>query len=279
MNRVAIYGAGEVGATTARRLAELELCRSIVLVDSDEGRARGKALDLMQSGPVEGYDTALSGVSVLEAAGECDAVILADGPLFSGTTPELPSALLELARSVSRVTAGPVLAALPGCAPFLETAVRSGQPRDRVMGTAGIAFAGAVRAALAAGLDARPVDIALCVLGRPPADGMVPIESATCAGIRVDALSPAALRRALESARKHVPGPVALAAAAARALAGLQGGATTLSLTVVLDGEYGHRGIALTVPARLANGRIERVVEIALQPIDRVAFDRAASRR
>jgi malate/lactate dehydrogenase len=61
-------------------------------------------------------------------------------------------------------------------------------------------------------------------------------------------------------------------------LAGLQGNGSTLSLTVVLDGEYGHRGIALTVPARLVNGRIERVVEIALQPIDRVALDRAASR-
>ena len=65
MRNVAILGAGDLGATLARRLAERELARRIVLVDPDEGRARGKALDLAQSGPVEPYDVAIEGAASL----------------------------------------------------------------------------------------------------------------------------------------------------------------------------------------------------------------------
>lgn len=279
VQRVAIYGAGELGATVARLLAESELCRRVVLVDPDEGRAKGKALDLMQSGPVEGYDTVLEGVSVLEAAGDCDAVILADGPVFGGATSALPSACLDLARATSRVTAGPVLVAPSSAAAFIETAVRSGHPRDRVMGTAGAAFEGAVRAALAALLEARPIEIALSVLGSPPVEGLVPLDSATCGGLRVDALSPVALRRAVESARKRTFGPTALAAAAVRVLTTLNGSGGIEPVTLLLDGEYGHRDVALTVAARVGRGRVERVMEIALEPVDRVALDRAAEHR
>ncbi len=279
MNTVAIQGAGELGATLSRMLAERELCRRVVLVDPDEGRAKGKALDLRQSGPVEGYDTWLDGVSVLEAAGECDAVVFADAPVFSGATPALPSTLDELARSASRVTTGPVVVASADAAAFVEMAVRSGLPRNRVLGSAGAAFAGVVRRGLAAELGARSVDVSVGVLGAPPGEGIVPFGTATCGGIPVERLSPVAARRVLDAARRRILGPVALAAAAARILAALEGSGGIAPVTVVLDGEYGHRGIALTVPGRLGHGRLERVIEVPLEPVDRAAFDRAAERR
>jgi malate/lactate dehydrogenase len=73
---------------------------------------------------------------------------------------------------------------------------------------------------------------------------------------------------------------VALAAAAARVVGALQGSrASVLSVFALLQGEYGHRGVALAVPARLAAGRVESVVEAPLEPVDRVAFDDAAQRR
>ena len=61
MNSIAILGAGELGATLARLTAEAEIARRVILLDADEGKARGKALDLAQSGPIEGYDTHVEG--------------------------------------------------------------------------------------------------------------------------------------------------------------------------------------------------------------------------
>jgi malate/lactate dehydrogenase len=78
----------------------------------------------------------------------------------------------------------------------------------------------------------------------------------------------------------RMPGPVALAAAAARVLRALGGPRPSmLGVLVSLQGEYGHRGVAVAVPARLAAGRVESVVEVPLEPVDRVAFDRAAQQR
>lgn len=279
MNRVAIYGAGDLGATVARRLAERELCRHIVLVDPDEGRAKGKALDLMQSGPVEGYDTTVQGASVIEAAGDCDTVVLADGPALAGVTSPLPSALDDLARASARATAGPIVIAIADAAPFVEAAVRLGLGRERVVGSSGGAFAGAVRHRLATALEARSSDAFIALLGALPADAVVPASSATCGGIPVDRLSAVALRRAVDATRTRALGPVALAAAAVELLALLQGSGGIATVTIVLDGEYGHRGCALTVPARVGRGRVEQVIEVPLDPIDRVVFDRGADRR
>jgi malate/lactate dehydrogenase len=73
---------------------------------------------------------------------------------------------------------------------------------------------------------------------------------------------------------------VALAAAAARVVRALGASdATVLPVFVVLAGEYGHRGRALAVPARLGHGRVLAVVELPLDPVDRVALDNAAGRR
>jgi malate dehydrogenase len=89
------------------------------------------------------------------------------------------------------------------------------------------------------------------------------------------------LRRALERTRQRwPPGPVALAAAAVAVLRALASGAPTLlPLFVHLTGEYGHRGAALAVPAQLGARGLRAIVEVPLEPVERVALDNAAARQ
>src|SRR5947208_13576887 len=95
---IAVVGAGDLGAALARRLAEGEWCRRVVLADADEGRARGKALDILQSGPLEGFDTRVEGAA-LDALGEADLAVLADaGALEPGRLPSEAAAVIDRVR-------------------------------------------------------------------------------------------------------------------------------------------------------------------------------------
>jgi malate dehydrogenase len=277
---VAILGGGDLAATLARRLAEAELARCVVLVDANEGRAKGKALDIAQSGPVEGFDTRVEACAALESVVTPDVVVVADPD-------DLADAVLLSTRGAERIAAwipavgkGTLLVAGPHPSPLVEAAVAKGFPRDRVLGSSPVAAAAALRRRLSAELGVEPREIALTVLGLPPAQIVAPQATATVAGISVEKLSPSAFRRALASLNGRAAGPVALAASAARVLQALGGSrATVLPVVALLDGEYGHRRVALAVPARLRGGRIESIVEVALDPVDRVAFDNAADRR
>lgn len=267
METVAILGAGDLGATLARKLAERQLARRVILVDADEGKAKGKALDILQSGPVEGYDTRVVGAATVE--GVVDALVVADPaerPAAKGLAAGVGKGLLLVAGSQA-----------PG---LLEAAVKAGVPRNRALGSAPVAYAGAVRRRLAGAVQAEPDAITIALLGLPPEHVIVPVASAAVGGVAVDTLAATALRRALEAVRRRVPGPVALAAAAGRTLqAVFASRGAVLPVFAFLDGEYGHRGIVLAVPARLGEGGLLSVLEFLLDPVDRVAFDTAAQRR
>lgn len=276
MHTIAILGAGDLGATLAYRLAALEACRRVVLVDQDVGKAKGKALDILQSAPVGGFDTRVEGAAEVAALGSAEAWVVAD-PLQPSTN----TSTLGLVEAVLPVLGGGVLlaAGLDAYA-LVEAAARAGVPRSRVLGSSPAAFAGALRLRLAAELGANAAGIALTLLGDPPGQAVVPQGSATLAGVPIERLSATALGHAVGSSRQRVPGPLALAAAAARVLRALMGPCGSVSNVVaMLDGEYGQRGIALAVPARLGEGRIGSVLEFALDPVDRVALDSAAQRR
>ena len=280
MRSVAILGAGDLGATLARRLAERELARRIVLVDPDDGRARGKALDLAQSGPIEPYDVAIEGAASLDLAGAVDLIAIADPPALDEEPLSRSRAGEWIASVVARLGAATLLVARSGGLALVEAAVERGVPRERVLGSGPLAFAAAVRQRLAEDLGASPRETSVLVLGAPPASAVVPREGATVAGVPGDRLSPVALRRALDGASRRSPGPVALAAAATRVVAALSSArAATLTVATVLQGEYGHRGVALAVPARIAGGRVQRDLDHRLDPVDRIALDNAAARR
>lgn len=271
MESVVILGAGELGATLARLLADRAAAQRVVLVDPDVGRARGKALDLMQSGPIEGSDTQLAGVATLADAGPFDALVVAEPPGAS------------LAEVVAQVVPAAGDACLVWAAPRADDAVassvRAGLSRERVLGSAALAYHGALRHLLAEALSLSALDVEVALLGRLPEHAVVPRGSARAAGLDVDALSPLAHRRALDALRRHTPGPVALAHAAAVVLRALAGASPrVLPITLVLAGEYGLRRVALSAPARLSAGCVRGALEVALDPVDRVALDSAAQR-
>ena len=280
MKSIAILGAGELGATLARLLADREQVQHVVLVDRDDGRARGKALDIRQAGPVEGSDMAVDGAPDLAAAGPVDVVVVADTPDLAdreGASNRVGDFMRALVPALGKSL---LLIARADAAPLIEAAVRSGLPRARVFGSMPVAVAAALRRRLATELRAEPREIAALALGDLPDHIVMPRGSATLAGLSIERLSPGAARAALDATRGCWPGPVALAAAAARILRALASKRSTLlPVVAALDGEYGYRRIALAVPARLGPGGMEEVVEYALDPADRTAFDTGAQRR
>jgi malate dehydrogenase len=279
METVAIFGAGELGATLARRLAEADRFRKIVLIDPDEGKARGKALDILQSAPVEGHDTSVVGAAGLEAASEADALVVAEPPGLPAAPPGTPPPESFVRRVVQATGARILLIADARAAPLVEAAVRGGLPRHLVLGSAPLATAAALRRCLGEELDAGASEITLSVLGLPPDQLILPRGSATLGGLPIERLSPVAERRAAEAVRRRVPGPLALAAAAERVLLALRSARpAVLPVFAALEGEYGHRRMSLAVPARLGHGRLLGVVEISLEPVDRTAFDTIAAR-
>ena len=147
---IAVIGAGELGATLARRLAAGASSRRVLLLDADEGRAKGKALDILQSGPVEGFDTRVEGGPV-EALEEVELAVMADpAALDAGRLPSEAATLIDRMRlALGRGT----LVVAGGHPAVVEMAVDKGHARDRVVGSAPVAVAAALRQHLAEVLE------------------------------------------------------------------------------------------------------------------------------
>lgn len=265
MKTVAIVGANELGATLARVLADREQARRVLLVDPEASRAQGKALDLMQSGPVEHSDTRLEAVAELVAG--VDAVVLADPTELAGED-VTPLRRTEFLRAlVPRLGSAPLVIAGPRPAPLVAAALERGVSVERVMGSAPVAWSAALRRLLAEELKVEPAAVGGVVAGHPP--DLVPLAVAL-GGTPLAGAGLSALGRALDRLRARAFGPVSLAAAAARVLRALDGSRESV-LPLVLG-----RGVA--VPARLAAGRVLGPVDFELSPRERVLFENAAER-
>ncbi len=272
MNTVAILGAGELGATLARLLLDREAARRVFLVDADESRAQGKALDLRQAGPVEGSDTIVEGRARLQGIGAVDALVVADPPELAEPDP-LPLRLADLARTLQPLLdSAPLVVAHAVPAPLVRAAVAAGVAAERVLGSAPLAWASALRRLLASELGVAAREVVATVVGLPP--DLVPV-GVTVGGLTPEALPPRALFRATERLRARSFGPVALAHAALAVLHALEH-APPSALPVVAARSDGS---VLGVPARVGRGRIVELPELPLDPRTKVALDNAAARR
>jgi malate dehydrogenase len=272
MNAVAILGAGELGATLARLLMDREAARRIVLIDADESRAQGKALDLRQAGPVEGSDAIVEGRAKLQGLGGCDALVIADPPELADPKP-LPLRLADFARALQpRLGEAPLVVAQAAPAGLVHAFVDAGVPWTRVLGSAPIAWSSAMRRLLALELGVAAREVVATVVGLPP--DLVTV-GVSAGGLTADALPARALFRAGERLRARSFGPVALARAALSALHALEHMPPS-SLPVVAAPSG---GAALGVPARIGGGRIVELPELPLDPRTKVAFENAAARR
>ena len=281
-----MLGAGDIGGAFARELAALDLVSRIVIVDDLANVAAGKALDVKQSGPVDGYHTALSGSNDLASVVGAAAIVIADQagssspqPLKSSGPQEwLDDAGLTLLKRVAGLNQKAfIICAGAKQASIVEKGVNeAGLARLRVFGSAPEALRSAVIAITAAEANAAPSDIALSVLGRPPQHVIVPWDEASIGGrCATNVLSPAQLARLdARVARLWPPGPYALASAAARLVqTAITRSPRLHAAQVAVTRDEGMPGRSAMMPVTLNPAGIASLVEPSLSSRDRVRFE------
>jgi len=282
MRRVAIIGAGEIGGALAQRLASRERARQIRLIDPSGAIAAGKALDIRQSGAIDGFDTRLSAADSVEAAVGAAVVVLADGAGRADRALDDGGGFLTLGRIAGLDREAVIVCAGAGHGSLVERGVGELRvPRARLIGSAPLALAAAVRAMAALALDGSPHDVSLSVLGIPP-DAVVPWSDATVAGQAIESLLAPHELAALDARVRALwpPGPSALASAAARVVdAILSGSRRRFPCLVCLDGEWGVRGRAASVAVQLGPGGVVRIIEPTMTVQERVRLENALHTR
>ncbi len=252
MHDVAILGAGELGGALAHVLARRDIVRRIRLIDSAGQIAVGKALDIMQSSPIDGFSTVVSGSIDLVTVGGSTVVVIADRAAGGEWDGDEGVLLLKQLSGIARHSI--ILCAGARQRDLVDRGVRELKwSSERLFGSAPEALASAVRALVAIAINGSAKDVGLTVLGIPPAHTVVPWEDMTVAGFAATRVldEPARRRIAAKVAPLWPPGAYALAAAAAEAIAAIAGySRRTLSCFVAPADGAGKRKTA-ALPVRL----------------------------
>jgi malate dehydrogenase len=277
MDRVVVLGAGELGGLLAHALAKHSVTQHICLVDEKGRVADGKALDIMQAAPIEGFSANVIGSSDPSIAGGATVVVIADpsgAPEFQG---EAALTLLKRVRDFSPKSLVVCAGALQR--DVVERGVRELHvPRARLIGSAPEALVSGVRAVVAAELRSSPRDVAVTALGVPPDHIVVPWEEATVGGFALHRMINEPGRRRLDSSLSKLwpPGPYALAAAAAKVIDTILGRTERLvTCFVAPDDAAGHRTRTAALPVRLNRSGVVEVALPELSGRDRVRLDNA----
>ena len=294
-HKITIIGAGNVGATLAQRLAERDYA-DIVLVDIVEGLPQGKALDLLEAGPVVGYDSLITGSNGYAESAGSDVVVVTSGiarkPGMSRDDLVMTNAgiVAGVVRQASAASPDAVIVVVSNPLDVMAQVALavSGFPRERVVGMAGVLDTARFRAFLALELGASVRDVQAYVLGGH-GDTMVPLTHlSTVAGVPVADLIPAErLEQIVQRTRDGGAEIVSLlktgsayyapsAAVAQMVDAILLDTRQVLPCSVHLRGEYGISGVFSGVPARLGAGGLREVIEVALSEPDQRALRRSA---
>ena len=294
--KITVVGAGNVGGTTAQRLAEKD-GYEVVLVDIVKGVPQGKALDITQAGPVCGYGTRVVGTNGYdETAGSTVAVITSGIPRKPGMSrDELLTTNAKIVKSVvsELVSRSPnvilILVTNPLDAMVHVARRVSGLSKARVMGMAGVLDSARMRAFIAAELSVPGPDVAAMVLGGH-GDTMVPLSRyTTVKGRPVSELMSedrleAIVKRTREGGAEIVSllntgsafyAPSASAVSMVESIVKDQ--KLVLPCAVLCEGEYGLKDVVVGVPVRLGRGGAEQVVEYELTAEERAALATSAS--
>ncbi len=295
--KLSVIGAGNVGATLAQRLAELEV-GDVVLVDipQTEGMPAGKALDIRQSGPVYGYDSRITGTTEYGPTANSDIVVITAGvPRKPGMSRD---DLLNINAGIVKIVSEQVAKHSPNAILIIvsnpldamaHVALRvTGFPKERVIGMAGVLDSARLATFLAEALDVSVNDIQPTVLGGH-GDTMVPIARyTTVAGVPItELLKPDQLQAILQRTRDGGAEIVKLlktgsayyapsASVAAMVESILKDKKRILPCAAYLEGEYGVRGLFLGVPVKLGARGIEQVIEIRLADDEKAALQKSA---
>ncbi len=291
--KITIVGAGNVGATTAHWCASMEL-GDIVLVDIPQtgDMPKGKALDLMQAGPIMGFDANIVGTNGYEETADSDVVVITAG------VPRKPGMSRDDLLSTNAGIVGQVAEQIKQSSPNAIVIVVSnpldamvqkafqvtGFPPNRVMGQAGVLDTARYRTFIAMELGVSVEDVSAMLLGGH-GDSMVPVASCTSVGgIPVTQLIPKdRLEQIIQRTRmggaeivnllKTGSAYYAPAAATAQMVEAIvKDKKRVLPCAAYCDKEYGVGGYYVGVPVVLGSNGVERILEIELTDEERAAF-------
>ena len=300
-NKIALVGAGNIGGTLAHLIGLKEL-GDVVMFDVFPGVASGKALDIMQSGPVDGFDSAMKGTGDYADIAGSDVVIVTAGfPRMPGMSRD--DLLTKNAGVIAQVAEG-IKTHCPDAFVIVITnpldvmvwvmQQRSGLPANKVVGMAGVLDSSRFRLFLAQEFNVSVEDVTAFVLGGH-GDTMVPLTRySTVAGIpvpdlikmgwttqeRIDAICARTANGGGEIVKLLEKGSAFYAPAAsaiAMAESYLKDKKRVLPAAVLLNGEYGQSGFYVGVPVVLGAGGVERIVEVQFTPDEAAAFDKSCA--
>jgi malate dehydrogenase len=296
VNKITVVGAGNVGATTAQRVAEKELAGTVVLVDVVEGIPQGKGLDQWQSAPIEGFDSRIVGTNGYDETANSDIVIITAGiarkPGMSrddllNTNAGIVKQVSEQVKKTSPKAIVIVVSNPLDVMCYVAKEV-TGFPRERVLGMAGVLDTARYRGFLAEALDVSVRDIQAMVLGGH-GDTMVPLISYTSvSGIPVTQLMDRAKLDAIVDRTRNGGAEIVKHLKTGSAYYAPSAGAVQMTEAIVnnqrrilpcaawLDGEYGMKGLFLGVPCKLGRNGLEKIIEVELTADERAALAKSA---
>ena len=293
--KITVVGAGNVGATAAQLVVEKHL-GDVVLVDIVEGVPQGKALDLTESGPVEGFDSRITGANGYDDTADSDVIVITAGiPRKPGMSRD---DLLKTNYNIVKSVTEQVVARSPNSIlivvsnpldAMVQTAFRvSGFPRNRVMGMAGVLDSARFRAFISMELNVSVDNVHAFVLGGH-GDTMVPLPRySTVAGVPITELLPAdTIERLVDRTRKGGAEIVGLLKTSAWYAPGaaivemveaiVHDKKKILPCAAYLDGEYGINDLYVGVPVKLGEAGIEEIIQIELTLEERAELQKSAA--
>jgi len=294
--KVTVVGSGNVGAAVAQRLVDRQMA-DVVLIDILEGIPQGKALDMFESGPVEGCDVKVTGTNDYADTANSDLVVMTAGfPRKPGMSRDdllranydiVKGAIAQAAKYSPQATLIVVTNPLDAMA---QTAFKvSGFPKNRVIGMAGVLDTARYRTFIAEALNVSVRDVHGFVLGGH-GDTMVPVPRyTTVAGIPVlDLMPPEQLEAIIKRTRNGGAEIVNLLKAGSAYYAPssavvemidaiFKDRKRILPCAAYLEGEYGIHGVFVGVPVKLGARGIEQIVEIKLTPEEQAVLEKSAA--
>lgn len=294
--KVTIIGAGFVGSTCAHWIAAKELA-DVVLVDIVEGIPQGKALDLFEAGPIEGFDVSIVGTNGYSETTDSDVVILTSGvPRKPGMSRE---DLLKVNADITATNIQQVVKTSPNATiiivnnpmdtmAYLAYKV-AGLPRERVIGQGGVLDAGRYRTFVAQEAGVSVEDVQAMLMGGH-GDEMVPLPSyTTISGIpvtqfigedRLNAIVERTKKGGGEIVQLLKTGSAYYAPSAATVLMAesiLKDKKRIVPAAAYLQGEYGLNDLFFGVPVKLGAGGIEQIIELPLSEAEQAAVQKSAA--
>ena len=297
MNKIGIVGAGNVGATSAQRIAERELAREVILLDVAEGIPQGKGLDIAESAPVERFDTHLVGTNDPQALSGCDLVVITAGiarkPGMSRDDLQATNAdiVSTVSQSVQQVAPNAIVIVVSNPLDVMTYVAlkKTGFPPHRVVGMAGILDSARFRFFIAEALDVSVEDVTAFVLGGH-GDSMVPLPRySSVAGIPLtellDSTTINALVQRTRDGGAEIVGhlktgsayyaPASAVAEMAAAIA--HDKKRILPCAAYLTGQYGIHDLFVGVPVKLGATGVESIIEIGLSAEEATALQHSAN--